>query len=390
MLDLADAPVVDVHCHPWRNDALLDADPERFEDRVTMMGMCLLSSGMAAGTREEHLRMLTDSTPMALRLRRELATYLGCGPSREAVAEARHTQLAADPPGYIRGLLDDANVVGLVYDEGYPQPTISYDDFSAATRTTLYRVARIEPWIAALRDQARTFDELEDAFIAELDRAAADPHMVAYKSVIAYRTGLDVGAPSRDESRSAFQQWREDGFRESREHAKPVRDALLRRALEAGKRHDRPLHIHCGGGDPDVVLSHAHPQDLFPLLREHLGQPIVLIHSGWPWIEEAAYIASILPYVYLDMSVLVPWGSLAIDQKLEVLLGAAPCAKVLYGSDEASEPEVLWLAARVGREALERVLSVAVERRWLSEPEAQRMGRGILAENALRLHGMAG
>ena len=41
------APVVDAHCHPWRNGELLVQDPLGFEDRITMMGMCLISSGLS-------------------------------------------------------------------------------------------------------------------------------------------------------------------------------------------------------------------------------------------------------------------------------------------------------------------------------------------------------
>ena len=98
----------------------------------------------------------------------------------------------------------------------------------------------------------------------------------------------------------------------------------------------------------------------------------MLIHSGWPWLEEGAYVASILPQVYLEMSITMPWASFAIDQKLEVLLGAAPPAKVLYGSDEATEPEVIWLSAQLGREALGRVLGTAVERGWLDAGRSTR------------------
>jgi predicted TIM-barrel fold metal-dependent hydrolase len=114
----------------------------------------------------------------------------------------------------------------------------------------------------------------------------------------------------------------------------------------------------------------------------------VLIHSGWPWLEEGAYVASVLPQVYLEMSITMPWGTLAIDQKLEVLLGAAPPAKILYGSDESTEPEVIWLSAQLGREALGRVLGTAVERTWLSKGEARRIGEGVLAGNVSRLHGL--
>ena len=59
----------------------------------------------------------------------------------------------------------------------------------------------------------------------------------------------------------------------------------------------------------------------------------------------------------------MPWSSLALDGLLELLLGVAPTNKVLYGSDESTDPEVLWLSAQVGREALERVLTKALRAR---------------------------
>jgi predicted TIM-barrel fold metal-dependent hydrolase len=388
VIDLANEPAVDVHCHPWRTEHLLALDPLGFENRITMTGMCLISSGLADEETERHLNFLTESTPLVLAMRRRLAEYLGCEATQEAVAAARREAIGADPAGYCAALWADARVAGLIYDEGYPQPTIAREDFAAASAARIHRVGRIEPWIAELRGDAGSFAELEDAFVARVELEGGDGELVAFKSVIAYRTGLDVGSPTRDECERGFEHWRADGFRETREHAKPVRDALLRRTLEVAKRGGRPVHIHCGGGDPSIVFSHARPQDLFQLLAEHADQPIVLIHSGWPWLEEGAFVASVLPQVYLDTSLTTPWGNLAIDQKLEVLLGIAPPAKVLYGSDESTEPEVIWLSAQLAREGLGRVLTSAVERRWLDEGEARSIGEGVLAGNARRLHGI--
>ena len=116
---------------------------------------------------------------------------------------------------------------------------------------------------------------------------------------------------------------------------------------------------------------------------------MLLIHAGWPWTDEAAFLASILPHVYLDLSIGIPWASLAIDRLIETALGVAPPAKVLYGSDEASEPEVAWFSAHVAREALERVLATGVERRWLTPAQATGIGEDVLAGNCRRLHGIA-
>jgi hypothetical protein len=73
---------------------------------------------------------------------------------------------------------------------------------------------------------------------------------------------------------------------------------------------------------------------------------------------------------------------------LRVVLGSVPGNKILYGSDEASEPEVIWLSARLARASLERVLGEAVAFDHLMEGEAARIGRRVLAGNAAELHGI--
>ena len=45
MIDLSGARVVDTHLHGWRTAELLDAAPSGFAERVTMLGMCVLTSG---------------------------------------------------------------------------------------------------------------------------------------------------------------------------------------------------------------------------------------------------------------------------------------------------------------------------------------------------------
>jgi uncharacterized protein len=209
---------------------------------------------------------------------------------------------------------------------------------------------------------------------------------VAFKSIVAYRTGLDVGDPSYADASVAFGEWKDDEWREGREHAKPVRDFLIRRTLEVAKEHGRAFHFHCGGGDPDIDLVHAKPQFLFPLLIDVQDQPVVLVHSGYPWVREAAYIASVLPNVYLELSELIPWGFGQVEWALEMLVGTVPAAKLLYGSDEAGEPEAFWISALLARRALERVLDRFVDRDYVSSGHAERLGAMVLGESCLALH----
>jgi uncharacterized protein len=383
---LEGTPVVDVHCHGWRSDEVAAAPPRGFLDRITMLGMCLMSSGLEDERLRDVLELTTDTSPTAVAMSDRLAAVLGCEPTRAGLAEAR-TRALRDP-GYLRGLWADAGVEALIMDDGYPLPRIDGRALGAEVGLTVHRVCRIEPVITDVREEAGSYAELEDAFTAELEQAVADGS-IAFKSVIAYRTGLDVVEWSAAECETAFAEWRTDGWGETREHAKPVRDSLLRRALGVAKAAGIPVHIHCGGGDPSIVFAHARPSDLFGLLSAHMDQPIVLIHSGWPWVDEGAFVASILPHVYLDTSLSTPWASLAVDSRLEILLGIAPPAKVMYGSDEASEPEVVWLSSHLAREALARVLETGIERRHLNRDAARRIGAGVLGGNARRLHGLS-
>ena len=95
-----------------------------------------------------------------------------------------------------------------------------------------------------------------------------------------------------------------------------------------------------------------------------------------------------MPFVYLELSAFLPWASVGIDRELEFLLGVAPTGKLMYGSDGV-DPEVLWVSARMTREALQRVLTGAVERDHLTAAEALHVGRNIMAENSKVLHGIS-
>jgi uncharacterized protein len=386
-IDFSDVEVVDAHTHPYRLEDLADRASEGFDTRAMFLGEAFHSSSSVHPDLWPIADALTDSTVYGISLRRWLATHLGCEPTREAVTQARATAVKEDAAGYTKQLLEAAGVVAVLSDEGFPQPPIPAEEFSRTIGVRVHRVARLEPWIVSHRD--RRFDDLVSAVETEAEEAADDPNCVAYKSIVAYRTGLDVEDPSRPEAAAAFDRWRDDEWRETREHAKPVRDFLIRRLLAIAKANDRPVHFHCGGGDADIDLAHAGPTSIFPLLVDAQDQPIVLVHSGYPWVREAAYLATILPNVYLELSELIPWGWGQVEWALEMLVGTVPAAKLLYGSDEAGEPEAFWASALLARSALERVLTKFVDRDYVDRADAERLGRLVLAGACRALHGLA-
>jgi len=97
-----------------------------------------------------------------------------------------------------------------------------------------------------------------------------------------------------------------------------------------------------------------------------------------------------LPNVYLELSELIPWGWGQVEPALDLVVGSVPAAKIMYGSDEAGEPEGFWVAALMARAALQRVLGRLVDRDYVAVDEAQRLGELILGGSCRALHGLSG
>ncbi|HJW76378.1 MAG TPA: amidohydrolase family protein [Thermoleophilia bacterium] len=381
-IDLSEATIVDGHCHPFLVEEISARPPLGLENRCSFVGSCWFPpEGPRREWDEVFLEHLTDSTAQTLTLRRWLADHLGCPASKEAVATARASALEKDGRAYVAGLLAAEKIVALVVDQGTPGH-ITHDQFDHVVDVPVYRAYRIEPWIDAHRDGG--FQELLGGFRREAEAAAAHPRMVAFKSYIHALTGCDIGNPTEREARSGYERWRDSGWQNQRVNAKPLFDFLVWRTMEIALRREKAVHFHLGGAG--TYPCHARPFDLHPFISAHASQPIVLIHTGWPWLSETSYLVATFPSVYADISQIAAWAPSQLDWVLEMLLGWVPASKILYGSDECVEPEQIWLAAKFTRSALARTLQRLVERDLFTTAEGQRVGEGVLAGNTCELH----
>ena len=165
--------------------------------------------------------------------------------------------------------------------------------------------------------------------------------------------------------------------------SKPLLDYLLLTAAEWAAAHQLPLHLHTGFGDRDLDLRLADPLHLRPLLERGLEARLVLLHASYPYTRHAAYLASVYPNVYVDLSLVSPLlAGPALTRALEDLLGQAPVTRLLYGSDAWGIPDWLWLAARATRRALAEALA------WLPAAEQTWTAQRILHDNAAELYSL--
>ncbi|MBI2371747.1 MAG: amidohydrolase family protein [Deltaproteobacteria bacterium] len=370
---LGGLPIIDGHCHPLLRDFM-------------------------APTLDQFRRLLTESReqailahhapalPLTRRLLQALGTLYGVPAEEAAVLEARTSQLDA---ARLRELFRAQHVAALLVDDGYPPNALSIEEMRRVLPCRVHRVLRLERLAETLILKGLEFEEFQAAFRAELEAAPAHG-VVAFKSIVAYRSGLEVGPVTEAEARDAYEAVRREarGQERLRLVSKPLLDFLLGEALARAAELDLPLQLHTGFGDADLDLLKANPLLLRPLLtsQEARGAKVVLLHLGYPYYREAAYLAGLHSGVYVDCSLALPYLQETLVPVLRELLGLAPWTKLLYGSDLYGIPELYWFAAGLGREVVGRTLEMLVEDRMLTREDALRAAEGILAGNALTLY----
>lgn len=371
-VDLSAIPVVDGHCHPLFRDPL-GVSPGAFLD--------LFSEGRP-GTMRAHI----SHTGYAQRSVHALARKLGVEPSVEAVLDARRRA----GPEADRAHLKDAGVAALLVDTGYPPDAMTLPEMRQRLGCAVHEVVRVETCAERLLVKRLSYGEFVDAFRRTLLEAASG--CVAFKTIVAYRSGLDVRAWREEECAASYVRALAAipaGGR-PRLTEKPLLDRLFEVTLEVASQTRRPLQIHAGFGDPDIDLLRANPLLLRPVLEDPRWATtrLVLLHMAYPYAREAAFMTAVWPQVHLDLSLALPFlGPGALFPLLEIL-SLAPLSKLMYGSDVSGLPELFALSADWGRAALGEALGWLVERDGLNDTAAASAGRAILCDNARVLYGL--
>jgi uncharacterized protein len=355
--------LLDDHAHPFP----LVPEP------LDLAGISLLV-GDAAETRRQQAgphRLMLEM------LRHRLAGLLECAPAdllpaREAAAR--------DWPAYVQRLFASAGIGGMLLDGG-PAP-LAPDDlvrYGAVAGAPMWSLVRIEALIDPLLTQGADGPHIESA-LSEFIESAAASGAAGLKTVLAYRTGLAV-----DPSVTAEQAYRSvTTDRPVRQRAKLLRDYLLRRTLAHCADLGLPIQMHTGFGDTEIRLAGADPLLLDDVLRtsEGAAAKVVLIHAGYPWHEQLAYLTVAHPNLWGEFSLVNLFSPATTADRLLRLLDLAPIDRVLFGTDGHGLPETHWFAACVLREAWTVVrerLSGMTRSGWLDDA-GERMFNGNARE----------
>ncbi len=371
MLDLQEFPLIDHHCHT-------------------------LMDGSHKGNLEAFIRM-TSEAPATYPLSdlQETVTYEAVksiasdatGRAWEDAAEFKQVFRSLDYADYSRQLFQSRRYERLFVDTGFsPAQGMSADDLATHTNASIHSILRLETTAQELADSDKPFTVWRDELLDTVQNARKNG-FIGIKSIVAYRTGLELRPASTAEAQAAYQRWTGSGS-----VSRPLMEAdlfhyMLWETAPLLIREELPLQFHSGYGDPDENLLQGNPL----LLREFIeafcprGLRIALLHT-YPYHREAGYLASVYPGVFFDVSLIIPLGASSARRVVAEALELSPMSRFLFASDAHTRPELFALSADLFRGALAAYFSDAGVSRHVAKDKMDRWCRMILHDNASALY----
>ena len=336
-------------------------------------------------TESRDTAMLTKHLPHTLSYQSMIRQLLSLA-RVDSLEQYLENRAERDTSEHLAWLFHHAGIEAMLIDDGFAFDCFDISELAGLTSLKLWRVLRIENELAKV---VLVSDTIEEA-VRLLPQAIFNhdlPQVVALKTVMAYRGGLQLEPVSLSQARIAYHPARKDlklGGRLGRSQAYHY---LLAQILEMAAERNLPVQIHCGLGDDDALLADANPLNFQSVLRSERFKNLkaVFLHC-YPFVREAAYLASMYSGVYFDLSLTNSLLAPALADIYFEALSAAPLTKILAGSDGHSQPESYWYGASCLRRALHEALLRLRKGAYLGTGQEEAIERAILRGNAHHLY----
>jgi predicted TIM-barrel fold metal-dependent hydrolase len=385
MLNILEYPVIDSHCHAF----LPENETDSFEQYYSLAFHKLPKEDV-------------ENTLFFRQAINELSRIMNIkGNYKEIIAE-RNKKYKTEPKDYIKRLFEDAKIETLLVDTGYPSSLyggsdINIKDFERIIPARIETIFRIDNVLLECVRNLVNFNKCLEVFDEKVENAIKSG-VVSLKTTAAYNTGLEINKNSEKECEQSYTNLlkaKQNGISirelfDGTKDGKKVLDYFIYKSIEKSVKHKIPYQIHAGmGAIPNLDLRRANPILLHDLINDEVAKEakLILVHGGYPYIEESGFLVNTYPNVYLDMSETIPHISIGIKEKLLNLLEMAPINKIMYGSDGYTTPEQFWISSILTKKALVRVteelLLAGLDEGWI-----ENFVKKFLSKNAEKIYNL--
>ncbi|KIY65737.1 amidohydrolase 2 [Cylindrobasidium torrendii FP15055 ss-10] len=291
-------------------------------------------------------------------------------------------------------------IASVLIDDGPPAFKAMAEDYTWHTRfgCSAFRIVRLESeaeiLLTEIFEKGETFglSAFNETFTNRIEAYAILPEVVGFKSVVCYRTGLDISTSATDEDilatiPSFLSIFKKDG--KLRIACKAFNDHIVRITLAIAAKHNKPVQFHTGLGDKSITLTVSSPAHMQPIIEAYPDTKFILLHSSYPYTRDAGYLTLVYKNVFLDFGEIFPMVSghgqrSVIRQMFEV----APTNKILWSTDAHWFPETYYLGSIQSRQALHVVLGEMVSAGEITLPQAVQIIKDVLFNNSNRIYNL--
>lgn len=251
---------------------------------------------------------------------------------------------------------------------------LSWVTFAAAGETILQDAAALSGV------EIKNLGALQRAMDAVFERYGATAVAVktqhAYQRTLAWRPRGDVEAA--DALAKLLRGRRLDGGERN-----CLGDWCLGHGVQRAIEHNLPIKIHCGyyAGHSTMQMDRIRPSHLCELLIAYPEARFVLMHAGYPYVDEWIALGKHFPNAYLDLCWAWSIDPMTVSQTVRKLIHAVPANKVFVFGGDTFWPTLVCAYAAQARFWLTRALRAEIDEGLLTEAEAIGVAGRWLGDN---------
>jgi predicted TIM-barrel fold metal-dependent hydrolase len=316
-------------------------------------------------------------------------------PALESLADAETLTAAmrrAYLPGLYRSVLKDAcrirmalNFGALTDDPEFFAPVLFCTHYAEATKATIQGLED------SLGRTLSTVSRYVDAIRADLERCRQQG-LRGIKFHFAYLRDLHFAPQTAADADRVFQRVLEEGygwrpFSLGYQETRPLQDFLVHRIIEIAIDLDVPVVFHTGlQAHTGHNADDARPLRLWNLPQRFRRARFVILHSGMPWLEEAAMLAKHYPNCWLDMG----WDHLMSPEistrALRSWIDLVPMNKIFGFGGDYSVVEKVYGHLVLARQDIARALAARMAQDGMSRERAEAWIRALLVDNPTHVY----
>jgi len=338
-------------------------------------------------------RIKNGSYARAARLAMEKFYGLGDLKNLEDARTVTERIQAANKPGLYKRVLKDTchiltslNFGGMDVDRDFFTPVefmAHYTDVSSQNT--------LESFASELGGMPKTLSDYVNR-IGDMLQRRKEQGLKGIKFGYAYNRDLNFESVTTADAERVFnrlfeesQGWRPQvlGYEECR----PLQNYLVHRFVEFAGQLDMPVVFHTGihagfRNKPD----NARPGRLWNLINRYTNTRFVILHSGIPWVDDAAMLAKYFSNAYLDMAwmhIISPEISItALNHWIDLV----PRNKILGFGGDYGVVEKVYGHLTMAKENIAKVLAKRIQERVMTEDEARGWAKALLHDNPVEVY----